>query len=93
MDTPFTNARAWYGEYVRKSYPVIFASEARVLERENNENATRLHISNLEIEEAHRQLDTMGVPRLQQSGLPFSLVGRLRQLHAPHKNQQQEELK
>ena len=77
MDTPFTNAFSRYGFYVKKEFPVLAASQARILERERNENAAKLHIANTEIREAHEHLDKIGIPRLQDSGRPFSLAGRL----------------
>ena len=78
MSTPFTDANSWYGGYVPKAHPMVMASKVRELERASYEHATQSRHAALEIEDAHRQLDKLGAPRVQPSGLPFSLIGRLR---------------
>jgi hypothetical protein len=78
MNTPFTDANAWYGEYVRKSAPVVHASKVRELEEASNDLSIRAQMAEGEIERAHRALDDIGAPRLQENGLTYSLEGRLR---------------
>jgi len=80
MSTHVTEAHAFYGEYIRKSEPVVRASLARMLESERNENSTRAQFAEGEIQRAHELLDAMGAPRFQPSGFRFSLVGRLMNL-------------
>lgn len=79
-DTPRTNAAAWYGGYVRKKHPVVFATLSREIERDYLDAFIKARCAEREIEEAHRVLDELGVTRLQPSGLPYSIVGRLRVL-------------
>lgn len=78
MSTPFTDANSWYGGYVPKAHPMVMASKVRELEENYHEQATRARHAELEIADAHQQLDKLGAPRLQPSGLPFSMIGRLR---------------
>ena len=78
MSTQFTDAWAWYGEYVRKCAPVVHASKVRELEKASNDLSIRAQMAEGEIERAHRALDSLGAPRLQDNGLTYSLEGRLR---------------
>jgi hypothetical protein len=72
------DAHAFYGEYIRKAEPAVRASLARMLESERNENSTRANLAEGEVQRAHLILDELGAPRLQPSGFPCSLEGRLR---------------
>ena len=85
MSTQFTDAHSFYGEYIRKSEPVVRASFARILESERNENSMRMQMAEGEIQRAHRVLDELGAPRSQPSGFPYSLEGRLRNLRHNNK--------
>lgn len=78
MNTPITDAYAWYGGYVTKRFPVLDASKAREIERSYMEANERARCAEAAIEDAHRLLDELGAPRLQPSGMPFSVAGRLR---------------
>ena len=78
MSTPFTDSNAWYGGYVSKKYPMVFASKVRELEESHNDLSTRAQMAEGEIDRAHTVLDGLDVPRLQENGLPYSLEGRLR---------------
>ena len=80
MSANVTEAHAFYGEYIRKSEPVVRATLARMLEIERNENSTKAQFAEGEVQRAHETLDELGAPRLQPSGFPYSLVGRLKNL-------------
>ena len=77
-DTPFTDQNSWYGEYVKKSSPVVFASQVRELERNFLAMSYRAKFAECDMEKAHKVLDQIGLPRVQPNGLlPYSIVGRL----------------
>jgi hypothetical protein len=78
MSTPFTDAWSVYGAYVRRSAPVVHASKVRELERVSNDLAVRAQIAEDDIAMAHLELDALGVTRLQDNGLTYSLAGRIR---------------
>jgi hypothetical protein len=48
------------------------------LTRERNEYHTQARIAHAQIREAHAAMDAAGFPRLQPSGFPYELVGRVR---------------
>ena len=78
MNTPFTDAWEWYGDYVRKCAPVVHASKVRELEIASNDLSIRAQMAEGEIARAHRVLDDLGAPRLQENGMTYSIEGRLR---------------
>lgn len=76
-NTPFTDANLVYGGYVRKSAPMVPRTKVAELEHDRNELALKERHARDDIQKAHEHLDAMGVPRLQPSGMPYSLAGRM----------------
>ncbi len=74
----YADSHAWYGGYVKKEFPMVPLKNVQELERWFSDTKERLYLAEGEIQRAHTALDKLGVRRLQENGLPYSLEGRLR---------------
>jgi hypothetical protein len=72
-----TDANAFYGVYITKAHPVVHVSVSRKIENDLHEALRKENLAQGEIGRAHRMLDKLNAPRLQESGFPYSLEGRL----------------
>jgi len=80
--TPISDYNFFYGKYVTKKEKAVPLSISRKIERLYMEESTKCRIALGDIERAHRELDTIDVPKYQKNTLqfPLSLAGRIRSM-------------
>jgi hypothetical protein len=60
------------------SWDDMLALEREIKRLRANDAVTTMTVLKCEVEQAHRALDELGLPREQDNGLPLSLEGRIR---------------